>query len=155
MLLSETTTITAQATGTSSGGQDVQASDSAVTTVLSPDIGLTSSADPPVLFAYGRVELTYRVANTGDTALSQVSVKDDSGNGSEYTACSGLSLGPGAQTTCTHALYLSPPAQGQTIDIVATARGVDPRGTTVSKQTTTQLSREISIYLPQVVKQYY
>jgi hypothetical protein len=161
---SSTSTVTAKATGTSSGGYAVQASASAQTLVLPPRIGLVSTPDRQVVFPGDILRMTYRVSNNGTETLTQITVKDDGGDDGEFVACSGLTLQPGAQATCSRTFYLIPEAgfsdlagiSGQSFTIVTTATGfLNPPGKTVSTQTRTPIGVGMHIYLPNVSTNYY
>jgi len=75
--LADTTTNTVVAKGKDDLGKEVSDDDSVTVTVLKPGIHVVKTADKTEVKVGGSVTYTYTVTNTGDTALSNVSVTDN------------------------------------------------------------------------------
>ncbi|NYV74761.1 DUF6923 family protein [Streptomyces sp. UH6] len=103
----------------------------------SPGIGLTKSAAPSTVAKAGeKVTYTYRVVNTGDARLDDVTVRDHvlSGSGAlSPVDCPSTTLAPQQEMTCTAAYTVSQQDVDQGDDLFnnAVASGVSPRGETV------------------------
>jgi hypothetical protein len=112
-------------------------------TVIAPGIGLASTPNPLVVYEGDAGSLTYKLTNTGDTALTSVGIVDDNGNGGSYTVCSGITLQPGASANCPRAVQF-----GQTRTLNSTATGDDPLHNPVTAHHTNQvqvISPEIEV----------
>ncbi|ROR55341.1 putative repeat protein (TIGR01451 family) [Luteococcus japonicus] len=124
------------ATGTArGGGQDLSQDGTAtVTADLAPAISLTKSAAPnPVAKAGDVVTYSFVVGNVGNVTLHDVGVADPL-QGLSAVSCPVNTLAPGATTTCTATMRVTPAQMdaGQ-VNNTATATGTDVTGTTVTK----------------------
>ena len=112
---------------------------------IHPAIAIVKTANPVSVNPGGRVTYTYKVTNTGDVDLSNVTVDDDVLGHIGTLA----SLATGASQTLTKAVTIT--ATSPTHN-VATATGTDPLGTKVSAQDdatiTVVLGEEITRPLP-------
>ncbi|RZQ65164.1 DUF7507 domain-containing protein [Amycolatopsis suaedae] len=121
----ETTTNTVTASGTDRSGQQVEATDSATVTVINPALKVDKSAAPATVRQGDTVTFTIVVTNTGDVALTGVSVSD-----SRTPECARTigTLEPRASQT--HTCTTTAPADDFTN--TATATGNDPTGRPVT-----------------------
>ncbi|MDY7076286.1 MAG: hypothetical protein SXV54_05095, partial [Chloroflexota bacterium] len=137
------TTITATVTGQDPLSNDVTGSDTATIDVISPAIDLLLTPSPATIYSGQTVTYTYRITNTGDTTLTDVTVVDDSG-----PVCAGATLAVGASETCSRSTTLD-----QDTTITATVTGLDPLGNDVTGSDTTAVKvissePDTKIYLP-------
>jgi dienelactone hydrolase len=120
--LESTATVIATVSGQDPLGNPVTHSNSATTIVVQPDIELQILPQPAAIYPGQTVPVTYRykVTNTGDITLTQISVRDDDVG----TVCSGFTLAPGASYDgCSRVASLS-----QTTTVVAVALAKDTLG---------------------------
>jgi pimeloyl-ACP methyl ester carboxylesterase len=145
-----TTTIAVTVTGRDPLSGEVDDSDAATVTVISPGIDLRVTVDRTAIYKGGTVTYRYQVQNTGDALLTAVTVMDDNGTpanaADDITVCTGLTLGPGATTSCNRAAALL-----RTTTTTARVTGRDTLGGpwTDSDQASVQVG--IPIYLPMVI----
>ena len=130
----------ATAQGTDSFGRTATGTDAVAVNVIHPGISLTKSASPTTVNSGDTVTYTYVVTNTGDVALTNVSVTDDVLG----TIGTVASLAPGASTTLTKAVVVtaSTPATN-----TGTASGVDPLGNTVSATSHATITRVLGLQI--------
>jgi uncharacterized repeat protein (TIGR01451 family) len=67
------------ATGTDTSGRDLFNTSTAFVDVIHPGIDLIKTADKPIIYSGEEVNYTYRVSNTGDATLSNITLTDDTG----------------------------------------------------------------------------
>ncbi|MDY7080775.1 MAG: prolyl oligopeptidase family serine peptidase, partial [Chloroflexota bacterium] len=84
--------------------------------VIYPAIDLLLTPNPATIYSGQTVTYTYRITNTGDTTLTNVTVVDDSG-----PVCAEATLAVGASETCSRSTTLD-----QDTTITATVTGQDP-----------------------------
>jgi hypothetical protein len=125
--LDRTTTIRAQVRGVSLLGETLTDSDSTTVNVIAPNIDLKSTPNPVYVYPGNPIVYTYEIVNTGNAALTEVTVRDDGGNGGDYAVCTGITLQPGDKASCERTINLT---QSTTVNSTATAR--DPRYTPLS-----------------------
>jgi uncharacterized repeat protein (TIGR01451 family) len=118
------TTNVATASGTDRLGKTVTASDDASVDVIHPAVKIVKTVDKDLVHAGEKVVYTYRVTNTGDVPLHNVSVTDDKLGAIGSAAV----LGIGASTELVSEEIS---IEGQTTN-VGTVTGIDPLGKTVS-----------------------
>jgi hypothetical protein len=120
--LESTATVVATVSGRDPWGNPIAHSDSATTIIVQPNIQLQILPQPAAIYPGQTVPVTYKykVTNTGDITLTQISVRDaDVG-----TVCSGFTLAPGASySSCSRVTSLS-----QTTTVVAAAFAKDTLG---------------------------
>lgn len=109
----------------------VQASDSATVTVISPQIQLRKTADPTVVLSGETVTYSYRVTNSGDVTLAQITIQDDQLG----QVGAPFALAPGSTLTRTMAV----PITSNTTN-VATATGHHPAGGSVQASDTASVT---------------
>jgi dienelactone hydrolase len=118
--LSQTTTVIGNASAEDTLGWEVDDNDQVTVAVISPGIDLQVTAEPAFISRPTPVTYRYQVTNTGNAALTNVTVVDDNGTpaqtGDDITVCTGLNLAPGQTTHCTRSRELR-------TTTTATARG--------------------------------
>jgi len=120
---------TATASGVDVNGHAVSDTDSHQVDIIHPEITITKTANPTQGSPGERIRYTYKVKNSGDVTLTDVSVNDDVlGH-----ICDIPQLDPGETATCS-ASYVIPEDAGITVTNVATAAGTDPLGLKVRDQ---------------------
>ena len=124
MTLNVNTTNTATALGTTADNITVTDTDVVTVVVLHPAITVVKSTATPLVNSNSTVTFTILVTNTGDTALSGVTVGDAKAPGCNKVI-GVLSAGASTSYTCTMVV------SGSVVN-VATVTGVDPLKTTVT-----------------------
>ena len=148
--LQETKVLTVTAAGLDPLGGTVSDSDGATIKVLSPGIELEIRVDPAIVYGGVPVEYQYVARNTGNAALSAVTITDDNGtpgnSSDDIVVCSRPQLGAGATTTCTRSITLT-----KTRTSAARASGRDALGTEWAATDETKVQVGMSLWLPLAV----
>jgi uncharacterized repeat protein (TIGR01451 family) len=126
-------------TGTDANGREPTATSNEVTVPLAA-LTVTKSASPAQFTATGQtITYTYEVTNTGQVALSGLSVTDD-GPGTPAVTCDDTNLAVGAHTTC-HASYNTTAADVAAGKVTNTATATaQTRGGAIVKATSNKVS---------------
>jgi dienelactone hydrolase len=154
--LSQSTIVRSEVSAQATTGEDVTANDSVAIAVIAPKLGLSSTPNPLIVPEGESANLLYQVSNTGNTLLTSVGIQDDDGS-QTTTVCSGITLQPGATSTCVRPVQLGQSsnagsaAAGDETTLVATAKGTDPLGNEISIQTQTTVSTGGYVFIPYVV----
>ncbi|MFJ3215690.1 CARDB domain-containing protein [Kitasatospora sp. NPDC086801] len=128
---------TAQVTGTTPSGQSITSTSNKVTVPFA-GLKVVKAVQETSFSAAGQaLHYTFTVTNTGDVALSSLSVAD-SGPGTPAVSCPVTTLAPGASTTCT-ATYATAESDVQAgkITNTATVTGTTPDGAPVTATSNT------------------
>jgi uncharacterized repeat protein (TIGR01451 family) len=120
---------TGTATGTDTGGGTVTDSDDHVVDIIHPDIQIRKSADVDSAAPGEQVVYTYRITNTGDVTLFDISVDDDKVG----HICDIPVLDPGETKVC-KATFTIPGNANIDFTNVVIAVGEDENGTEVSDE---------------------
>ena len=143
---------TAIATGTPPSGPDVisDPSTATVTATAAPGLALLKTAQPSTVSAAGQfIVYHYRVTNTGNTDLANISVTETafSGTGTPpVITCPVTSLAPQANTTCTGTYFVTQAdIDAGTIVDTAIASGTPPTGPPVTSTPSTATATASSL----------
>ena len=134
-----TLTNTATATGTTSSGVTVPSNDATASVVItqSPALTLLKTADDTNDLTVGeQVHYSFLVTNTGNVALTNISIDDSSFSGSAglTITCPVTTLAPNGSTTCTADAYTvtQDDVNAGELSNTATASGTAPDGSSVT-----------------------
>jgi hypothetical protein len=120
---------TAIVSGVDANGNAVSDGDSHAVDIIHPEITIVKEAAPRSGSPGDRIEYTYKVTNSGDVTLYEVSVDDDVlGH-----VCTIKQFDPGQTKTCT-ASYVIPEDAGITITNIVIVGATDPLGLEVSDE---------------------
>jgi dienelactone hydrolase len=159
----QTTTVTATVTGQDPLGNDVTDDGQTTVTVASPEVEITITPDKTAVYEGELVAYTYRITNTGNVTLTDVTVVDDNGapedadrshpdadrshpEDDDVLVCEYAILTEGAARVCSRNRTVT-----QTTTSIATVRGQDPGGHEVSDSDSATVAVP-TIYLPAIVR---
>ena len=131
---------TATATGTDPDGKTVTANDTATVGLYKSGLQVTKEADRETASFIETINYTYTITNTGDVALSNITLSDDKIPAVSLSDNITLAPGESITDTGTYTVSLGDFLLKSTIVNTATATGTDPNGKLVTASDTATVS---------------